>query len=72
MNRTPPTTEDVLAVPLLPPGPITAAGNRVRGVLGRLHVARWPRHRHEYWRDSSDSWSTGHSWSCAAPACPMR
>ena len=42
MNRTPATTADVLGVPLLPPGPVTAAGNRIREVLGRLHGAMAP------------------------------
>jgi hypothetical protein len=42
MNGTPATTVDVLGVPLLPPGPVAAAGNRVRGVLGRLHGAMAP------------------------------
>jgi hypothetical protein len=42
MNRTPATPADVLGVPVLPPGPVTAAGNRLRGVLGRLHGAMAP------------------------------
>jgi hypothetical protein len=42
MTRTPATTADVLGVPLLPPGPVTVAGNRLRGVLGRLHGAMAP------------------------------
>ena len=42
MNRTPATAADVLGVPLLPPGPLTALGNRIRGVLGRLHGAMAP------------------------------
>lgn len=42
MNRTPATTADVLGVPLLPPGPVTAAGNRIRGLLGRLHGGMAP------------------------------
>jgi hypothetical protein len=42
MNRTPATTADVLGVPLLPPGPITLAGNRIRGLLGRVHGAMAP------------------------------
>jgi SAM-dependent methyltransferase len=42
MNRTPVTVADVLGVPLLPPGRVTAAGNRVRGVLGRLHGGMAP------------------------------
>ena len=42
MNRTPATTADVLGVPLLLPGPVAAAGNRKRGILGRLHGAMAP------------------------------
>jgi hypothetical protein len=42
MNRTTATPADVLGVPLLPPGPVTAAGNRLRGVLGRVHGAMAP------------------------------
>lgn len=42
MNRIHATTAHVLGVPLLPPGPVTAAINRVRGVLGRLHGAMAP------------------------------
>lgn len=42
MNRRRETAADVLGVPLLPPGRVTAAGNRARGVLGRLHEAMAP------------------------------
>lgn len=41
-NRDHPTAADVVGVPLLPPGWVTAAGNRARGVLGRLHQAMAP------------------------------
>lgn len=42
MNRNPATPVDVLGVPLLPPGQVTNAGNRVRRGLGRLHGAVAP------------------------------
>jgi len=42
MDRTGATTSEVLGVPVLPPGPITLAGNRLRGVLGRVHAAMAP------------------------------
>ncbi len=42
MDRTPATPADVLGVPVLPPGRATAAGNRLRGVLGRLHRSTAP------------------------------
>lgn len=42
MGRIPVTAADVLGVPLLPPARVTVAGNRFRGVLGRLHGSMAP------------------------------
>jgi hypothetical protein len=42
VNRTPTTTSEVAGVSLLPPGPVTLAGSRLRGVLGRVYAAMAP------------------------------
>lgn len=39
---TPVRPHDVLGVPLLPPGRVTVAGNRLRGLLGRVHRSTAP------------------------------
>jgi hypothetical protein len=57
---------------VLPPGPVTAAGNRVRGVLGRLHGAMAPSPGRILEGLFGILEHTGHSWSCAAPAYPSR
>lgn len=41
-HRTAPTPRDVLGVPALPPGTVTARANRVRSALGRLHATMGP------------------------------